>query len=348
LGAVFLGCLGWGSGSLPAETMTTGGQSAMTLSYPAVDPARAESRVQDRPYGHLIELSLPEVAPYPDDSRTTGFLRRNGQTIPYPGHYDDPTVAVVVPPLVLGIRAGQPLDAIIHFHGHLNTAANAIETQDLGGQVARSGRPILLIVPQGPKNAQDSGIGKLEKPGGFGEFLAGVEQALNATGPLAGRRMRLGNLAVSGHSGGYYPVSFVIQKSSGAAPTKIREVWLMDAAYGRLPELAAGFTGIENGRRTVRSVFTQHLEDENMTLLSLLGRADRPALIYGDAGDGNTTPTARIDGNISWIRHPLDERLRRQPVVMIKTELDHSGLMYEREYFRRIIEAGNLGRGTSR
>jgi hypothetical protein len=329
-------------------TATEGQPPPMSHRFPDPDPQRTSHRQHQRPYGTVMEFALPDAAPYPDDSRTTGFVRRNGEVIPYAGHYDDPTVAVVIPSMILGVRAGQPLDTIIHFHGHLNSSLNAIDTQHLGEQVQKSGRPVLLIVPQGPRNARDSGIGKLEKPGGLARLLTAVENAMNEEGPLAGRRMRIGNLAISGHSGGYFPVSHCLQ-NGGLPATKIREVWLMDAAYGRLPEIIQGLTTIGTGQRIVRSVFTEHLAAGNQTIMAGLGRAGRPVLVWKDGDDTVTSatisPRDRLPG---WSNHPLDRSLRQHSAVFVSTELDHTGLMYEREYFRRFLEAGALGRGTVR
>jgi hypothetical protein len=317
-------------------------------SYPNIDPEASETRITARPYGTLVELSLPGVAPYPDDSRTTGITRKNGELIPYSPHYDDPTVAVVIPSLVMGMRTGQPLDAIVHFHGHLNTARKAIESHDLGGQVQRAGRPVLLIVPQGPRNARDSGIGQLEKPGGLARLLTAVEKALQQDGPLAGRRMRIGNVIISGHSGGYLPVSMCLEKG-GLIPTKIREVWLMDAAYGRLPQIVAGLTALGSGQPIVRSVFTAHLADENMQIMAGLGRAGRLVRVWSDAEDQVTSPSLRSGYTLpNWRGHPLDRALERENALFISTQLDHTGLIFEREYFRRFLEAGTLGKGTSR
>lgn len=292
---------------------------------PVMETSSSVIRVEETTAGFVMEFRLPEVAPFPDESRREGFTRRNGQFVPFEGHYDDSTVLVFVSHSAVGTD-GDRIPVLLHFHGHLNTARNAFETQQWGEQIAASGLPLVMILPQGPKNAADSSIGKLERPDGFQNLLGAVEEELARVGPLAEKGKRLGSVILSGHSGGYLAVSYGLEVG-GLDPQRIVEVWLLDAAYGRLKELAAGVSG-EHGSRRLRSIFTAHLQQRNIELMDLMGRQGRLSRVVVEA---NPEDQPQVDAALAGFDS-----------VFLSTAEDHTGLISSRGFVTRLLLTSSL------
>ena len=168
----------------------------------------------------------------PIPAREKGF-QRNGKSYPFAGHYDDPSVAFVVPK---GFKPGEKIDIVVIFHGHLTTLSEFIVDYGIGKAFGASGRNAILMVPQGPRNAPDSGGGKMEREGGFERLVKEALAALKEN-KIAGADAEIGNLSVCAYSGGFRPLAHVLH--FGGMKDKIREVWLVDAAYDFQDYLAA-------------------------------------------------------------------------------------------------------------
>jgi hypothetical protein len=294
--------------------------------------AASEIKWETRPWGEIGTATLTN-APFPDDSRTTGFTNRRGQSFPREGHYDDPTVAFCIPK---GFQPAESPDLIVHFHGHNNTATSCIVQFRLGEQLEASGRNAVLIVPQGPRMAPDSGGGKLEKAGGFAAFVEEAIQCLVAAGRLpAGARPR--HIVLSAHSGGYRVTGMIIDR--GGLTDRIREVWLFDAAYAQWDELARPFALPDSGRR-LRSIFTDHLASANLQIMSRLTLRGAPVAVIRD--DHLSTAGVSADAFASFAFHSEEARageeelpllLRRHPNLFMYTTLSHNDLVMEARYF---------------
>ena len=102
-------------------------------------------------------------APFPHPSRAEGH-RYNGQLFAAKEHYADSSVAIFVPK---GFRESGKIDFIVHFHGWTNHVERVLDHYKLIEQLTASGRNAVLVVPQGPRDAPDSGGGKLEDADGF-------------------------------------------------------------------------------------------------------------------------------------------------------------------------------------
>src|SRR5205814_9323751 len=90
-------------------------------------------------------------------------------------HYSDSTVAIFIPK---GFRETGHIDFLVHFHGWKNNVAGVLDRYKLIEQLTASGRNVVLVVPQGPKNASDSFGGKLEDTHGFKRFMDEVVQTV--------------------------------------------------------------------------------------------------------------------------------------------------------------------------
>ncbi|MCX7017533.1 MAG: hypothetical protein WCK47_09845 [bacterium] len=285
------------------------------------------------PWGALGAARL-EHAPFPDDTRTTGFSSKRGD-FPREGHYDDNTVMIAIPRT---FKPGRTPDFIAHFHGHMNEARRAVEHYKLGEQLNASGAGAILIVPQGPKNAPDSSGGKLEKPGMFAKFMDETITLLVKEGKLP-KGARAGRIIVSGHSGAYRVLGMILDH--GGMPQNIREAWLFDAAYGVLDELSAPFAPPTSAMR-LRSIFTDHLSTENIQLMSNISRSGSRIMVVED--DDLTTRGTDVE-SLKGMKFPgfrggagvdeLVESLRHERVLFIHTRLTHDGVIADRRYFEK-------------
>src|SRR6185436_12978172 len=99
-----------------------------------------------------------EHAPFPHKSRDEGH--KYGKTFfPRDTNYADSTVGIVIPD---GYQPGDTVDYIVHFHGWGNHVSKVIKEYKLMEQLKAAKVNAILLVPQGPKDASDSGGGKLE------------------------------------------------------------------------------------------------------------------------------------------------------------------------------------------
>ena len=231
---------------------------------------------------------------------------------PREGHYDDSTVAFCVPK---GYNAGGPVDFVVLLHGHINTCESFISQSRAGEALERSGRNAIVVVPQGPKNAPDSGGGKFEKPGGFAVFLDEALATLKASNKVPSDAQP-GAVVLCGYSGGGRPAGFILR--NGDAAGQIREVWLMDAAYQQRDGLAKPFAR-ERSSTVLRSVFTGGMADENMEIMSRITRGGgRVALVRDD-----DLTTAGAPGHRDGPQDELALVLWREPALFIRTPLPH-------------------------
>jgi hypothetical protein len=226
----------------------------------AAAPATTQSTWRDTPQGQLI-LRPFKTAPYPHPSREGGF-----NTFPKDPHYVDSTVGVFVPKT---FRPGETVDLIVHFHGHKQHVSNVFEQYKLPQQLLDSGVNAILIVPQGPKDAGDSGDGKLElDPGGFERFVNEVVAFLAAEGKI--RSNKVGRIVLSAHSGGYKVTAAILHH--GGLASSISHVFLFDASYGSLEWFRDWIAA--DPKHAFVSLYTEHLADENKTIMDLLSKAN--------------------------------------------------------------------------
>jgi hypothetical protein len=66
-----------------------------------------------------------------------------------------------------GFHGAAKVNVLVYLHGWGNNVRKAIAGYKLREQVATSGQNIVLIVPKGPRDAGDSGCGKLEDKDGL-------------------------------------------------------------------------------------------------------------------------------------------------------------------------------------
>jgi methylmalonyl-CoA mutase cobalamin-binding subunit len=266
--------------------------------------------------GELI-LRPFDHAPYPHASRDKGYQGRS-KFYEKAGHYDDSTVGVFVP---ASFAPGEAVNYVVFFHGHVNRAASAIKQYKLLEQVAAAKVNAVLLVPQGPKDAADSGDGKLElDKNGMRDLLEEVTAFLKAEGKT--NTSKIGKVVLSAHSGGYKVTAAILDH--GGLSDNITDVFLLDASYGSL-EWFVNWCKADKQHHLV-SLFTEHLADQNAQLIQLLTKAGVAHLRLEEAAVTPATFT---------LREP----------TFIATKLAHNDVPCKTEYLRRLFEASALKRG---
>ena len=120
------------------------------------------------------------------------------------------------------------VDLLIHFHGWGNSVDKCIPKFALDEQLNESERNMLLVVPEGPKLAPDSFDGKLCDEGGFVRFIDELLDSLKADKII--RTKKIGRIVLSGHSGGYYVMAYILRY--GGYTDHISDVFVFDGLYG--------------------------------------------------------------------------------------------------------------------
>ena len=264
-------------------------------------------------FGQLIVTQFV-TAPFPHPARTNGHTY---QTKSYSAaeHYADSTVAIFIPK---GFRETGSIDFIIHFHGWNNTVAGTLNQFKLIEQLDASGKNAVLIVPEGPHDAPDSFGGKLEDAGGFKNFMAEVASTLRQNSALKKTNFALGNIVLSGHSGGYHVMSAIVDR--GGLPVK--EVWLFDALYGGTENFLA-WSDRQHGRLV--DIYTDHGGTTNETgrLMKLLKDRGTPFLATEDS---KVTPA----------------ELQTNHLVFLHTDMTHNDVVEKQKTFQLFLQTSRL------
>jgi hypothetical protein len=278
--------------------------AAMACIGESIEPTWAS-----RPDGELILRSFAN-APYPHASREKGF-----KNYPQAPHYTDSTVGIFIPKAYV---AGDTVNYVVHFHGHVNHVSEVLKKYRLPEQLAASKLNAILIVPQGPKDASDSGCGKLElDKNGLKNLLDEVTAYLKSQGKI--KTDKIGKVALSAHSGGYKVTAAVLDH--GGMSDQITDVLLLDASYGSLEWFSAWCAGAKD-RRLV-SLFTDHLADENKTIMDLLAKA-----------------TVKYD--VLEEKTLTDSSLTARRPMFMHTTLAHNDVPMKMNYFQRLLATSSL------
>jgi hypothetical protein len=279
--------------------------------------ARAEDSLAAHfaPLGSLIVTQFVS-APFPHPERAQGH-KYHDEFFSAAEHYYDSTVAMFIPK---NFRVTDKIDFVVHFHGWRNTVAGTLEQFKLIEQLCDSGKNAILIVPEGPHDAPDSFGGKLEDSNGFARFVTEAVEKLEACGVLARTNVEIGNIILSGHSGGYHVMSVILDH--GGLSGKIKEVWLFDAVYGGTEDFVA-WQKNENGR--LLDIYTDHggTKDETESLIKFY-RTN--GVSYFAAEETNA----------------LSEDLLTNKIIFLHTGLEHNEVISQRDEFAQFLKTSCL------
>jgi hypothetical protein len=183
--------------------------------------------------GQILKLHL-ENAPFPHPLRANGHSYQE-KFFSADAHYSDNSVLCVIPE---NYKPGRQNDFVIHFHGWNNTIDSVNSYFHLGEQFLAAQKNALFIIPQGPKNASDSFGGKVSDAGGLERLMSELTDSLIARKIL--HSPKVGNIILTGHSGGYSPIAFILMH--GGLRNQIKEVHLYDGLYSHLEKYTWWFT----------------------------------------------------------------------------------------------------------
>ena len=267
--------------------------------------------------GELIVTQL-NSAPFPHPRRAEGHSYQ-GKLYLAQDHYSDSTVAIFIPK---GFRAADKVDFVVHFHGWKNHVTSVLEQYQLIEQFVESKRNGILVVPQGPRDAPDSFGGKLEDPEGCKRFMADVMQALRQAPALKQADLTLGQIVLSGHSGGYEVISGILDR--GGLTDHVREVWLFDGLYGQTDKF---LTWIDRQQGRFIDIYTDRggtkaRTEELMAKLRLRGTT---------LFEANESETKSAD-------------LQSNRLIFVHTDLGHNDVIHKRREFRDYLSTSCLGK----
>ncbi|HEY8298551.1 MAG TPA: hypothetical protein VIG32_11090 [Candidatus Baltobacteraceae bacterium] len=254
-------------------------------------------------------------APFPHASRAAGHTYQ-GKLYSAAASYSDSTVGIFIPS---GFRPGPSTDFIVHFHGWNNDVATVLTRYRLREQVASSRRNAILLVPQGPRDAPDSGDGKLElDAGGFARFVHEAAEFLRASGTVPSAQV--GRIVMTAHSGGYGGLGGALAR--GGMNDSIDDVILFDAAYGNYDAFAHWQKAAPNHH--FLSLCTDDTSTGNVVLMAMMQGA-RPNLVVRLA---DTMTLAQLQ--------------TREPTFALTTSVAHDELMQKFNWYSLFLQTTAL------
>ena len=251
------------------------------------------------------------TAPFPHPARAAGRQYQK-EFFSAAEHYEDNTVAIFIP---RGFKPAGRVDYLIHFHGWRNHVEQVFARYHLAEQTAASGRNVVLVVPQGPRDAADSFGGKLEDAGGFTRFMTDVSAALRSRPAFRDLDASPGRIILSGHSGGYQVIGSILDH--GGLTDRVAEVWLFDALYARTSQFLA-WHDRTHGR--LIDLYTDHggTVVETKALMTRLKERGTPFLA---AEEADLKP-----GELTTNR-----------LLFLHTKLEHDEVLQTHELFRQFL-----------
>lgn len=266
--------------------------------------------------GEMLVVHLPS-APFPHPSRAHGYTYKD-KIYPTAMHYSDNTVAIFVP---RGFRETGQIDFVVHFHGWNNNVSNTLKRYRLIEQLISSERNAILVVPEGPKDAPDSSGGKLADADGFRRFMDDVTDELRRSGALRRTNFSVGQITLSGHSGGYKVMAAILD--CGGLSTAVREVWLFDALYADTDKFVAWMDRTPTGR--LMNIYTDQggTKRETEALIAALQQRSTPFQALSESE-----------------LKPRD--LHRRGFIFLHTALTHNDVVEKHETFKTFLETSGM------
>jgi hypothetical protein len=265
--------------------------------------------------GELLVVHLPS-APFPHPQRAEGHKYKD-QFFSAADHYTNDTVGIFIP---TGFRETGTIDFVVHFHGWNNNVEGVLKKYQLIEQLITSERNAVLVVPQGPYNASDSFGGKLEDADGFRRFMNDVQDTLRQKSALKNKEFTLGNIILSGHSGGYQVISSIVDH--GGLTDHVKEVWLFDALYARTDKFLAWW---DKSQGRLIDIYTEHGGTKGETEKLIATLKERSTALFS-ANDTETTPA----------------NLRENRVLFLYSDLPHDDVIHKRQAFEKFLSTSFL------
>lgn len=227
--------------STPKPTISTQRPAPGTQPSSAGKAARRSVAAVSRPF-HGTFVEAMKAAPFPlagkdADSRffdsvdpKTGERFRTSRTLERLSereHYRDNSVLFYVPPQ---FNPNQPFSYVVFFHGNWSDVRQSVAEYRLDEQVNRSGKNVILVLPQLARDAADSSPGKFSNRNAFRTFMQ--EAALVLTAKLGRKHQKpleQAPVMLVAFSGGYKPLACILDR--GGTDWRITGVMLLDGLY---------------------------------------------------------------------------------------------------------------------
>ena len=182
-------------------------------------------------------------------------------------------------------------------------------------QFTESNKNAILVVPQGPKNAPDSFGGKLEVGNGFLNFMNEILTLLYEKKIIGNKN--IGDIILSGHSGGYRVISYILMR--GGLTENIKEVFLFDGLYGQIEKYTYWLDHFD-GKLT--NIYTENggTKEESENIMECFNSWKVPYIFKNE-----------LD--------LLDDDLRNNRIIFIYTDLGHNDVIHVRSQFMEYLKA---------
>ena len=228
-------------GSNPPDTLPAGKSGELTIVYEGADiPDLAGAQLtatspfaaaSSRVWAVAGDPKLGESAWEPVTG-AGGIACGEGTTVslpsaPYPHEnspYTNDSVRIFIPD---GYRDLEAQDFVVHFHGWTTNVHKTLTENKYQEHLCSSGANAILVLPQGPLNAQSGDFGKLMHPGGLDALLKDVLSVVFREGRI--RNPAIGEIVLTSHSGGYQAVAANLSGN----PFSVSAALLCDSLYGQ-------------------------------------------------------------------------------------------------------------------
>jgi hypothetical protein len=150
--------------------------------------------------------------------------------------------------------------------------------------------------------------------------MAEVLQTLKAKSTLKKKDMTIGQIILSGHSGGYQVISSIVDR--GGLTDHVKEVWLFDALYAQTDKFLAWF---EKGNKRFMDIYTDHggTKQETEALMATL-KSKNVKFVFGNESEMKTAD------------------LPKTGAIFIHTDLAHDDVVDKDRAFRDFLLTSNL------
>jgi hypothetical protein len=250
-------------------------------------------------------------APFPHASREYGYTH-DKTTFPREPHYSDSTVGLFIPRTW---HQTPKVNVLVYLHGWGNNVRKALVDYKLREQIVASGQNIILIFPEGPRDASDSGSGKLEDQDGLKNLVEESLATLHSAQKIENET--IGHVLIAGHSGAYKGLACCADH--GGLDKELTGICLLDSSYGNLDMFVSWVHRHSEG--PFFSIFTDHLAAQNVYMFTHMQKASEHCVL---AIDTDAT----------------DDLVARTPALFLHTEtLDHNGTV---QWLERWLRARTL------
>jgi hypothetical protein len=262
--------------------------------------------------GYQILRMTSAFTSFPDTGRARGWLDGDSVFRAVAGHYDDSSVALVIPPR---LKHDRKVDLIFWFHGWHNNIDTALQFYGLARQFAAANCDAVLVLAEAAKNAADSYGGKLRRKGDFAGLVKDVMEELKRYGVLQSDAVA-GHIVLGCHSGGYSAVADILENGQ----TPVDEIYLFDALYGRLPVFLNWIR--EDKRHHFVHWYTDHGGGTDVASDSLMQQLKAQHIDYLLTGEALLNPGQIRDNKILFVHSTREHNV-------IINDPDDFGLLLE-------------------